>query len=415
MKELQHENLELFIRYLSGEDRLYDPGELADELRRIRKLKEIVRGWFTWIKNFFHHNNCVTVSGGFLYLRGGRLCVEPKFRFFDLLKHTLNRTPFLVVKMRDPENDLQRVIRSFSAGLNRIDGINSTLIFSSVWKNGEPVIVHISFTEAGRCAVKHHVIGLNCSRSAFERAGIKELIADKIYCQDADDFTVLVQRQIEGQPQRIRELKESELFAYLDACVTPLEKLYKNASESKSDSDVVFVTERISEIIDKDPQVGKLLAPILDFLRLWDQQKKFKSVLVHGDYKPGNILLDSRNEVVGIIDWEVCREYGMPGYDAMNLGVLTCAQFSGKSVFEALCEFWDRGNNRSCLTNFAETVRDRYSLSEEDIFFISVLVWLEQLSWVVSRSALNKEALADCVIGPAQQILSRLSAESFSR
>lgn len=67
-----------------------------------------------------------------------------------------------------------------------------------------------------------------------------------------------------------------------------------------------------SEIMDKYNRiVDKLEGILLD--------KKQILVLSHGDYGYGNILVDRRGNVTGVIDWDAAKPYNIPGYDLFNL------------------------------------------------------------------------------------------------
>ena len=52
---------------------------------------------------------------------------------------------------------------------------------------------------------------------------------------------------------------------------------------------------------------------------LRDRYDSIPSVVQHGDFWPGNILLGRAGTIAGVVDWEGCLLEGLPGCDCMRL------------------------------------------------------------------------------------------------
>jgi hypothetical protein len=101
---------------------------------------------------------------------------------------------------------------------------------------------------------------------------------------------------------------------------------------------------------------------------------------VHGDYWANNLLI-ANGQVTGIVDWDRARELGCCGFDALTLGFMSYSQWGGLYISDLLSDIWRRPEQwrYPLLCRYCSTVREAFSLTQEDIEGLAILLWLSTL------------------------------------
>ena len=117
-----------------------------------------------------------------------------------------------------------------------------------------------------------------------------------------------------------------------------------------------------------------------EYLSNWDRTN-LPVVPVHGDYWADNLLLQN-DQVSGVVDWDRSRELGSLGFDALTLGFMSYAMWADRVYLsDLLSDIWRPKENwrYPWLHEYTETVRTAFSLTQDDVKGVAVLLWMSTL------------------------------------
>lgn len=396
----QYKNLQLLLGYLDKDFKLPNLAGKSIVSRKFLKIKQKLCALRTSITALFNNNSRILIRGSFLYNNGNKLCIENAYVLKYIFKNILTREPFVVVKNKSYHNRLHDIFKSFNGVIKRVPSITDTLIFSADDKNCNPVIIHLSFTDTGKIAIANHKNGIQLAKAKFLQAGIPELIADKIYYADNYEYSILIQKRLSGTLCPEKSLSDEDVRRYLDASLIPLVELFNNTAELNGNPDNYLIHVIYPSLINKFHSYKNTLLPILEVLQTWDDRKNIPAVLTHGDYKFKNILFNKNYEITGIIDWEVCREKGLPGYDALQILINTYSSRRRIPVTRVIEEIWHDENSDSFFISHIHSIKKLFGLNDDIIFYLTLIIWFEYLYWL-SQINTNKKILEQAIERPA--------------
>jgi Ser/Thr protein kinase RdoA (MazF antagonist) len=116
---------------------------------------------------------------------------------------------------------------------------------------------------------------------------------------------------------------------------------------------------------------------------------------MHGDFKVGNILVDGRGDVCGVIDWDCWEPRGLPLIDAMTLCVYEDARDSKRHFGDSITRGLFRGEWSGFHQDVIATSALQYELSPRDLDTLKVAFWVINLRDRIHWLALSTEREAE--------------------
>jgi hypothetical protein len=105
-------------------------------------------------------------------------------------------------------------------------------------------------------------------------------------------------------------------------------------------------------------EIVEMLARLRKRLRERTVGRNAVVVWAHGDYGYGNVLVDSRGDVTGIIDWSTGREEELGGIDRLNFEVQRYRIEEGRPLVDALNRTMNRFPSMPAQFNGSVSARD---------------------------------------------------------
>lgn len=192
-----------------------------------------------------------------------------------------------------------------------------------------------------------------------------------------------------------------EALAILDKTLNPV-RMAPTISVPKTFGDlsrihplIPYPLVAIQQIVADHTLVNRIADVMSVTMEQWQRQTSdWRTQIIHGDFYPTNIMMDSGN-VTGIVDFEVAGE----GYRAMDFSI-GLAALSTKS--------WDGGCSWPLLESFAKGYLLRTPLTQEELTATPVLLFMRELSSFVHWLGRREQGLttfAD-ILARAHRVLS---------
>jgi hypothetical protein len=111
----------------------------------------------------------------------------------------------------------------------------------------------------------------------------------------------------------------------------------------------------------------------------------------HGDFKVGNILMDDRRAITGVIDWDCSAMIGLPLLDVITLAVYEDARDERRHLAESFTEGVVNGRWRPAYTQMIGDEASRLGLDQEAQDTLKAIFWLVNLRDRVHWIALSHD------------------------
>jgi hypothetical protein len=266
---------------------------------------------------------------------------------------------------------LERVSQFF--GIDRAHNIRIMLSSSGLLVcfgtvGGRAVVVYAAGSPLYNISIARQLIGFGIGRKSVGALAPAVLLKD--------DGRMMVEH-LPGSPIRASALSEVELQRVILVGMEPLTRMSRKGRIAEREGDQQLIAA-ILEFVAKHPHAHRIEGAS-ERLIAWDRTR-VAVVPVHGDYWVNNLLL-SGDEVTGIVDWDRARELGCSGFDALNLGFVSYSGWSGVYISDLLSDIWRQPEqwHYPFLQRYCQIVREAFSLTQEDIEGLAMLLWLSTL------------------------------------
>ena len=184
----------------------------------------------------------------------------------------------------------------------------------------------------------------------------------------------LVQEGLPGMPLRLRAVTSTNAAhcpwpLEYDFLVSALQRLAQSSVRRHAGNEQLMTAIKAAQQYDLPARYQRLLSAAsrdLSTLKL--------EVLQHRDLSAQNWLVDSKQQLVGVVDWEMCQVEGTPGFDAMHAAVsnfehgIGLARWSEQNVLLSFRRAWSSAplfsGGRNALKETARAAGVREALLE---------------------------------------------------
>jgi hypothetical protein len=234
--------------------------------------------------------------------------------------------------------------------------------------DGRDVVAYATSFPQYRCSIERHFTGIGIGRKALGS------LVPEIISKGADSLIV---SRLSGSPVRCKDVTESVLQNAIMKGLVPLLQIYSECSVRRSEVDQSLISN-VLDFLEDHPHSARIPGAY-DFLRNWDRTN-LPAVPIHGDYWADNLLLQN-DQVSGIVDWDRSRELGCAGYDALTMGFMSYAMWGKVYLSDVLADIWRPKEQwrYPWLYDYTETVRKAFSLTQDDVRGVAMLLWLSTL------------------------------------
>ncbi len=246
---------------------------------------------------------------------------------------------------------------------------NSGLFVCFGQLNHQDVVAYATNLPQYRPSIEHQFNGIGLGRKALGS------LAPEIILKGVDRMIV---SRLPGSPVRIKKLTEPELQSVIMTGLGPLKQIYSTSPARRGNGDQAMISSTLN-FLQNHPHVEKIPGAC-EYLSNWDRTN-LPVVPVHGDYWADNLLLQN-HQVSGVVDWDRSRELGCLGFDALTLGFMSYAMWADRVYLsDLLSDIWRPKENwrYPWLHDYTEVVRNAFSLTQDDVKGVAVLLWMSTL------------------------------------
>jgi hypothetical protein len=343
-------------------------GRLVDQKSKLEECQSPLRAIRYALTSVFAaatHRDSTLLVPNHHSIREEMLFSEPAT--FKAVSHALSHgQPVFVMR-----GTLERMAQFF--GIDRAHSIqimlsNSGLLICFGVVDGQEVVVYAAESPEYEVSIARQLIGNSIGRNAFGSLAPTVLLNN--------DYRVTVAR-LPGSPVRVHTMSEGDLQRMIMTGLQPLLRVYANGRDARGGGDQALIST-IVKFIDAHPYSHRI-AGASERLMRWNGTRPV-ALPVHGDYWANNLLI-ANGQVTGIVDWDRARELGCCGFDALTLGFMSYSQWGGLYISDLLSDIWRRPEQwrYPLLCRYCSTVREAFSLTQEDIEGLAILLWLSTL------------------------------------
>jgi Phosphotransferase enzyme family len=234
--------------------------------------------------------------------------------------------------------------------------------------DGRDVVAYATNSPQYRCSIEHQFSGIDIGRKTLGS------LTPEVIVKAADRMIV---SRLPGTPVRIKNLTEDALQSVIMKGLDPLLQIYSTSPRTQGGGDQKLIDSTLSFL--KNHPHSARIPGACEYLSTWDRAG-LPAVPVHGDYWADNLLLQN-DHVSGVVDWDRSREFGCAGFDALTLGFMSYAMWGGVYVSDVLSDIWRPKEQwrYPWLHEYTEVVRKAFSLTEDDVKGVAVLLWMSTL------------------------------------
>ncbi len=246
---------------------------------------------------------------------------------------------------------------------------NSGLFVCFGQLNHQDVVAYATNLPQYRRSIEHQFHGIGLGRKVLGS------LAPEIILKGVDRMIV---SRLPGTPVRIKKLTETELQNVIMTGLGPLLQIFSTSPVRRGGGDQAMIATTLN-FLQNHPHVAKIPGAC-EYLSSWDRSN-LPVVPVHGDYWADNLLLQN-DQVSGVVDWDRSRELGSLGFDALTLGFMSYAMWADRVYLsDLLSDIWRPKENwrYPWLHEYTETVRTAFSLTQDDVKGVAVLLWMSTL------------------------------------
>jgi hypothetical protein len=246
---------------------------------------------------------------------------------------------------------------------------NSGLFVCFGQLNHQDVVAYATNLPQYRPSIEHQFNGIGIGRKALGS------LAPEILLKGVDRMIV---SRLPGSPVRIKNLAETALQNAIMTGLGPLLQIYSTSPARRGGGDQALISSTLN-FLQNHPRSAKIPGAC-EYLSNWDRTN-LPVVPVHGDYWADNLLLQN-DQVSGVVDWDRSRELGCAGFDALTLGFMSYAMWgNGSYLSDLLSDIWRPKEQwrYPWLYDYTEVVRKAFSLTQDDVKGVAVLLWMSTL------------------------------------
>ncbi len=296
----------------------------------------------------------------------GELYLSEPATFKGIINSLTHGVPAFVLK-----GNLQHVTDFFRLDPShhvRVILANSGLFVCFGSLDGRDVVAYATGFQQYRCSIEQHFAGISIGRKALGS------LVPEIISKDVDRMIV---SHLPGVPVRCKNLTEPALQNAIMRGLGPLLQMYSEGAARRSDVDQPLIT-KVLNFLEKNPYADKIPGAC-EYLRNWDRTN-VAAVPIHGDYWADNLLIQD-DQVSGVVDWDRSREFGCAGYDALTMGFMSYAMWGKVYLSDVLADIWlpKEQWRYPWLYDYTETVRSAFSLTQDDLKGVAMLLWMSTL------------------------------------
>jgi Phosphotransferase enzyme family len=245
---------------------------------------------------------------------------------------------------------------------------NSGLFVCFGTLDGQDVVAYATNFPQYRCSIEHQFTGIGVGQRALGP------LAPEVILKGVDRMIV---SRLPGTPVRIKNLTEDALQKVIMKGLDPLIHIYSNSPGAKGGGDQKLIDNTLT-FLRNHPHASKIPGAC-EYLSTWNRAS-LSAVPVHGDYWADNLLLQN-DQVSGVVDWDRSRDLGCVGFDALTLGFMSYAMWGRVYVSDVLADIWRPKEqwHYPWLHEYTEVVRKAFSLTQDDVKGVAVLLWMSTL------------------------------------
>jgi hypothetical protein len=241
--------------------------------------------------------------------------------------------------------------------------------------NGIPVVLHYGRCESARAEIRRQAMGLRLTSSDRRLEGLVPHLIKFPTLEDGAEFAVETRLAGETCPfdwHRIDQITELWI------------------AEAASDLGIarVELPQELDDLCASLPSFAALLRPAADALLEWHASFKMAADLAHGDLWLGNVLF-SADDLTGIIDWEWAHSDGLRILDMLHLLLMSHAVSCHAGVAHHLRQLWEDEVDDLELRSRLTRLSVRFSLDDNDLKFLALLLWFDYLRHAVIRGRIQ--------------------------
>jgi hypothetical protein len=379
-------NLSYLAGMLNGDRPVFAPGFNGPDMRRAQRLTQLA-GTALQLTKLCFSRNTVEIAGP-LHLYGPIGVSIGQAKLKSVLKGICTGSPSILVRGNRSFQPLPKLIEVLGADpsiqMNAKILDNPVLVFECKVRD-QAAIIHFGISESGRMSVERHREGLQKLESADLPAEIRAMTARPLQlpCQRSH---VLAQTRVDGHPISVRSEPLNVVQQKIEATLQLALRLTKTARIIPQGPDDEFIQKRIRDLPLRVPkQYQKALTPAVEAITCWPNRQALPATLVHGDLWLSNVLFSEHGTPSGLIDWEWCRNDGLPAFDLLQLIFGTLAENRRMPIPQLLAQVWDEPSREPWINALLSQICQKLNLNWEDLVRIALVLWLG----IVRRSAVD--------------------------
>jgi ubiquinone/menaquinone biosynthesis C-methylase UbiE len=250
--------------------------------------------------------------------------------------------------------------------------------------NENRVIIRIPYSEREAFKVKNNteVLKKLTDKIVMDNVRFPELLLDGYFCDNYYSVETCVQGE---SADRLKIKNHSE---FIDVILNFIINFGLNMSSKPQQSGsqlisyfeeiIAFIKSKLIENGLKDAY-GSLTDLYLNKLN----ESELRPITIHGDLNLGNCLFLSNNmKYLGVIDWDQSIDYGLPGWDLINMMNFMRRKSSNKYWGESLLSMLDF---KWAETEFGlwNKYTNYYDITQKHLDILILSIWLKGLSYII--------------------------------